>query len=85
MSRTAIYQHYSGDFIVEFDYQPKELATLEYPGCDEDIDIVSVRAVNNTVKDIFDLCSTSAIDQIKEYCLESVHNEKETNLAKNEE
>jgi hypothetical protein len=85
MSRTVIYPHYSGDLVVEFDYQPKENATLEYPGCDEDVDIVSVRAVNNTVVDILDVCSRNAIALIKEYCIEFVHNEIETNLSKNEE
>jgi len=30
------------EFDVEFDYQPKEAETLNYPGCNESIDITGV-------------------------------------------
>ena len=33
-------------FDVEFDYQPKEAETLNYPGCNESIDITGVKVQN---------------------------------------
>jgi hypothetical protein len=82
MSRTVEYSIDNGELVVSFDYQPKEGATRYYPGCDEDVDIFSV-----TVGDveILSILSGKYLALIKEYCLESVHNENETNRAKNEE
>ena len=82
MSRTIEYSIDTGEIVVSFDYQPKENPTRYYPGCDEDAEIFS--ATIGSVE-ILNILSGKYIALIKEYCLESVHNEIENNQSKNEE
>ena len=57
---------------IDYDYQPKEEATLEYPGCDEDICIngAFVNGIN-----IFKSLSESTKNKICDQILEIVSDE----------
>ena len=52
------------EFEVDFDYQPFERATLEYPGCDEGIEINEVKPVD------LDRDIAFNTNEIREHCLE---------------
>jgi hypothetical protein len=60
---------------VEFDYQPEEKATREYPGCDECYEITAVRVtvlennkpnVIDIIKHLNDEAFDNIIDQLKD-------------------
>lgn len=65
---------YKDDMVldIDYDYQPKEEATLEYPGCDEDICIngAFVNGIN-----IFKSLSESTKNKICDQILEIVSDE----------
>ena len=52
------------EFEVDYDYQPFERATLEYPGCSESVEINEVKPVNIDK----DLCKHAF--SIADHCLE---------------
>jgi hypothetical protein len=54
-------------FDVEFDYQPKEAETLNYPGCNESIEVTCVKMQNVEVGEII---STYWLGRIEEELME---------------
>lgn len=61
--------HIELDVAIEFDYQPPEPMTHDYPGCDAEIDITSV-----TFKkiELIDSLSDQEIDGLKTFCEDAV-------------
>ncbi len=74
MSHTTTYSTYTGDLVIEFDYQPAERMTRDYPGCDAEVDVVSVMA--NGI-DILEWISDVSLEFFVEKCFESVAEAKE--------
>ena len=68
---------YIGDdcpVVVEYDYQPRERMTLEYPGCSEGVEVESVE-VNG--KEILEELSKKCLDELEEKCLDDIHDQEE--------
>lgn len=57
-------------FNVDFDYQPKEVETLTYPGCPEEIDITGVSMQGIEVGEII---NPYWLDRIEETLMEMKH------------
>ena len=63
--------HEEFEIEVEFDYQPYEQMTLEYPGCDESVEICGV------TKDGHELCLIGDQDEyLAEIILEKICDER---------
>ena len=56
-------------FNVDYDYQPKEPETLNYPGCKEEITINSIRVYGSTI-DLQEFMSGYWIGRIEEKIME---------------
>jgi hypothetical protein len=69
MEHTCTYATDNGDLVIEFCYQPAERATLNEPGCDEAVEVWSVRAGDF---EILEWCSKDSIAFFEEKALESV-------------
>lgn len=59
------------NMVVEFDYQPAERQTLEYPGCDESIDITSVTINGVDVCEL--ITSLNGWNRVEELVIEAYH------------
>ncbi len=55
---------------IEFDWQPKEPGTLEYPGCDESVEINEVLL---ETYDLLEILSNEVISALQVECLEHWH------------
>ena len=77
MTHTCTYRYEAGskdELVIEFDYQPAEPMTRDYPGCDAEVDVVAVYA--NDI-DILERISDTSLEFFKEKCFESVRKIKE--------
>lgn len=55
---------------VDFDYQPAEPETLEYPGCNESVELCSVIIINEYKFELLGILNKAAISELKKECLE---------------
>ena len=69
MTYTTTYSTDTGELVIEFDYRPGEDATFDYPGCDEDVDLVAVMAGDI---DILEFVHGQWIERFKEKCFEAM-------------
>jgi hypothetical protein len=58
---------------VEYDYQPEERMTQEYPGCPEEVEI---GVVSHKGEDISDLLSTVVIDKLTDTILDRIQDKR---------
>ncbi len=61
-------------FYLDYDYQPKESETLEYPGCPESITINSITTCGPV--DIRDFVSEDWLGFVSEKIMESINDER---------
>jgi hypothetical protein len=64
---------------VFYDYQPKECGTLEYPGCDEGVEIFAIYLVLGGIKlEVSKYYSRGDLEDLETYILENMeHNIQE--------
>ena len=68
MTHTCTYTSDTGDLVIEFDYQPAERQTRDYPGCDADVEITAVYANGQDIS----YWVEAHMDFFREKCFESV-------------
>lgn len=70
-------KHYDIEFVVWYEYQPAERQTLEYPGCEESIEIsgIYLRGPRDNPLasiDLIDVLSPSVLDALEEKIWEAL-------------
>ena len=62
---------------VYFEYQPEEIETHNYPGCDAEVLISAVYVGGDEEKDIGDCLNEKTLDKLKEECQQMLIDEAE--------
>jgi len=62
------------DLLVEFDYQPAEPQELNYPGCEEKIELTHIKTHEGIY---FDLLNSKEVDDLELECIESITEKEE--------
>ena len=58
---------------VEFDYEPAEEMTRDYPGCPAEAHVTRISVLSDKLDlDIFNLVSDKVIDKLEECCFEHI-------------
>ncbi len=60
------------DVDIEFDYQPEEPQTRDYPGCEADVDITSVTFKGVELRDAL---SKTQLNELAEFCWDGLSGE----------
>jgi len=61
--------------LVFFDYQPKEKATNDYPGCDSEVTITNIIIGGIVINNIMEDLNAKCLDRLKMECFEFIEND----------